>query len=111
MVAAAKKNKKKLQVGFMTERPVILMGEMWRGLLDWMRRDMVPRKLVNPEDLDLVRLSPSIDEAVAIIEAHKLKFDAAREMLILEARRAARAEKDPPPAVESVGDAAKVAPR
>jgi uncharacterized protein (TIGR00730 family) len=95
-----------LQVGFMTERPVILMGEMWRGLIDWMRRDMVPRKLVNPEDLDLVRLAPSINEAVAIIEAHKLKFDASREMLILEARRAARAEKDPPPAVQGVENVA-----
>lgn len=106
-----------LQVGFMTERPVILMGEMWRGLLEWMRRDMVPRKLVNPEDLDLVHLSPSIDEAVSIIEAHKLKFDAAREILILEARRAARAEKDPPLAVErvesveNVANGEKVAPR
>lgn len=96
-----------LQVGFMTERPVILMGDMWRGLLEWMRRDMVPRKLVNPEDLDLVRLSPSIDEAAAIIEAHKLRFDAAREMLILEARRAARAEKDQPPAVENGEKAAR----
>ena len=85
----------------MTERPVVLMGDMWRGLLDWMRRDMVPRQLVNPEDLDLVHLSPSIDEAVSIIKAHKVKFDAAREMLILEARRAARAEKDPPPVVET----------
>ena len=78
---------------------------------------MVPRKLVNPEDLDLVRLSPSIDQAVSIIEAHKVKFDAAREMLILEARRAARAEKDPPPAVqsvesvESVANGEKVVPR
>ena len=36
-----------LQVGFMTERPVVLVGDMWSGLLDWMRRDMVPRKLVN----------------------------------------------------------------
>ena len=50
-------------------------------------------------------------EAVSIIEAHKLKFDAAREMLILEARRAVRAEKDPPPAVESVENGEKVVPR
>src|SRR5215470_8874903 len=76
-----------LQVGFMTERPVVLVGDMWRGLIDWMRREMVPRQLVNEPDVDLVRLSPSLDEAVSIIEAHKLKFDAAREMLILEARR------------------------
>ena len=88
-----------LQVGFMTERPVVLVGEMWKGLLDWMRREMVPRGLVNPEDLDLVKISGSVEEVVGIVEQHKQKFDAAREMFILERRRAARAEQDPPPAV------------
>jgi uncharacterized protein (TIGR00730 family) len=88
-----------LQVGFMTERPVILFGEMWRGLVEWMNREMVPRRLVNPEDLDLVHLSTSIDDSIAMIERHKQKFDSAREMLILERRRADRAEQDPPPAV------------
>ncbi|HEY6148394.1 MAG TPA: LOG family protein [Thermoanaerobaculia bacterium] len=88
-----------LQVGFMTERPVILFGEMWRGLVEWMNREMVPRRLVNPEDLDLVHLATSVDEAIALIERHKQKFDSAREMLILERRRADRAEQDPPPAV------------
>ncbi|MDQ2978921.1 MAG: LOG family protein, partial [Acidobacteriota bacterium] len=53
-----------LQVGFMTERPVILVGDMWSGLLEWMRRDMVPRKLMNAEDLDLVHLSRTLDDAV-----------------------------------------------
>ena len=88
-----------LQVGFMTERPVVLVGDMWQGLLDWMNRDMVPRKLVNPEDLDLVHISESLEDAVAMIEKHKQKFDAARELLILERRRVERAEKDPPSAV------------
>lgn len=88
-----------LQVGFMTERPVILVGDMWSGLLEWMRRDMVPRRLMNPEDLDLVHISPSLDDAVARIERHKQKFDKARELVILEKRRSERAEKDPPPAV------------
>jgi uncharacterized protein (TIGR00730 family) len=88
-----------LQVGFMTERPVILFGEMWRGLVEWMNREMVPRRLVNAEDLDLVHLATSVDEAIALIDRHKQKFDSAREMLILERRRAERAEQDPPPAV------------
>ena len=88
-----------LQVGFMTERPVVLVGEMWSGLLHWMRQEMVPRKLVNSEDLDLVHLSTSLDEAVALVERHKQKFDSARELLSLERRRAERAEKDPNPAV------------
>jgi len=91
-----------LQVGFMTERPVVLMGEMWQGLIDWMRRDMVPRELINSEDLNLVHTVGSIEEAVAWIERHKEKFDLARERLILERRRAARAELDPPRAVAEV---------
>ena len=90
-----------LQVGFMTERPVVLVGEMWRGLIDWMRREMVPRRLVNEEDLDLARLVDSIEEAAAVIDEHKKKFDQAREKLILERRRSARAENDPPPAVSA----------
>ena len=85
-----------LQVGFLTERPVVLVGDMWRGLLDWMRREMVSRSLMDPADLDLVTLAPSIDEAVALIERHKERFDAAREQFILERRRAARAEAGPP---------------
>lgn len=85
-----------LQVGFLTERPVVLVGEMWRGLLEWMRREMVSRSLMDPADLELVTLAPSIDEAVAQIERHKEKFDAAREQFILERRRAARAEAGPP---------------
>jgi uncharacterized protein (TIGR00730 family) len=87
-----------LQVGFMTERPVVLVGEMWQGLVDWMRREMVPRKLINGEDLDLVHLVGSIEEAATWIERHKEKFDQAREKLILERRRAARAIADPAPA-------------
>jgi uncharacterized protein (TIGR00730 family) len=89
-----------LQVGFMTERPVVLVGEMWKGLLEWMGREMIPRRLINPEDLELVYLCSAIDEVVGVIEKHKEKFDAAREMLILERRRAARAKEDPPPAIE-----------
>ena len=90
-----------LQVGFMTERPVVLVGEMWKGLIEWMRREMVPRRLVNEPDLDLVRQVRSIEEAAAAVELHKKHFDLAREQLILERRRASRAEKDPPPAVSA----------
>jgi uncharacterized protein (TIGR00730 family) len=85
-----------LQVGFLTERPVVLVGEMWRGLLEWMRREMVSRRLMNDEDLDLVSLASSIEESVALIERHKKKFDAARERIILERRRAARVANAPP---------------
>jgi hypothetical protein len=83
-------------VGFLTERPVVLVGDMWRGLIEWMRREMLSRQLLNAEDLNLVTLAPSIDEAVEKIERHKMKFDAAREQIILERRRAERAASAPP---------------
>ena len=91
-----------LQVGFMTERPVVLVGEMWRrpARLD-AAGDGVLASSSTAEDLDLVHLSMTIDDAIAMIDRHKQKFDAAREMLILERRRAARAEQDPPPATSS----------
>ncbi len=96
-----------LQVGFMTERPVVLVGDMWRGLLDWMRREMVSRQLVNEPDLDLVYPVSSMDEAVGIIERHKEKFDAARVQIILERRRALRAETSPPAVVGEAAPAAR----
>ena len=92
-----------LQVGFMTERPVVLVGEIWNGLLEWFRRDMVPRGLINDSDLDLVQLVPSVEKAVQLIEHHKRTFDEAREKFILEKRRAERAVKEPPAVVERVG--------
>jgi chorismate mutase len=56
---------------------------------------------MNANDLELVSLVTSIDPAVSKIERHKEKFDAARESIILERRRAARAE-DAAPSVEPV---------
>jgi chorismate mutase len=87
----------------MTERPLVLVGETWKGLLDWLRRDMVPRRLINEPDLDLVQPVDSIAEAAALIERHKAVFDQAREQFILERRRAERAEKDGPPVIAPVG--------
>ena len=85
-----------LQVGFLTERPVVLVGDMWRGLLDWMRHEMVSRRLMDAGDLELVSLATSIDQAIERIERHKERFDAAREQIILERRRASRAESAVP---------------
>jgi hypothetical protein len=86
----------------MTERPVVLVGDLWKGLLDWLRRDVVPRRLINEPDLDLVQPVETIAEAAALIERHKRTFDEARERFILERRRAERAEKDPPAVVAPV---------
>ncbi len=56
-----------LQVKHMKEHPLILVGTMWPGLIDWMRATMVERGLVSPPDFDMIKVVGSGEEAVPII--------------------------------------------
>jgi len=58
-----------LQVKHMKEHPVILVGTMWTGLIDWIGETMVSRGLVSPPDLDVVSIVSSSEEAIPIIRA------------------------------------------
>jgi uncharacterized protein (TIGR00730 family) len=51
--------------------PIILVGsEFWKGLLDWFQSALVPMKLINPEDINLMQV---IDDPDQVLEA-VLKF-------------------------------------
>jgi len=56
-----------LQVKHMKEHPLILVGTMWPGLIDWMRGTMVERGLVSTPDFDVIKVVGSSDEAIPII--------------------------------------------
>jgi uncharacterized protein (TIGR00730 family) len=56
-----------LQVKHMKEHPLILVGTMWPGLIEWMRATMVERGLVSPPDFDVIKVVGSSDEAIPII--------------------------------------------
>jgi uncharacterized protein (TIGR00730 family) len=56
-----------LQVKHMKQHPLILVGTMWPGLIDWMRATMVERGLVSPPDFDVIKVVGSSDEAIPII--------------------------------------------
>lgn len=58
-----------LQVKHMKEHPLILVGTMWPGLIDWIRSTMLERGLVGPNDFDVVNVVGSSDEAIPIIRA------------------------------------------
>ncbi|HSP06987.1 MAG TPA: LOG family protein [Acidobacteriota bacterium] len=66
-----------LQVGYIRNRPLILLGEMWHGLLEWMKKEMEPRSLVYGRELEIARVVSSIDEALLIIKEAKEQFDQA----------------------------------
>ncbi|HVE73125.1 MAG TPA: TIGR00730 family Rossman fold protein [Thermoanaerobaculia bacterium] len=56
-----------LQVKHMKQHPLILVGTMWPGLIEWMRATMVERGLVSPPDFDVIKVVGSSDEAIPII--------------------------------------------
>jgi uncharacterized protein (TIGR00730 family) len=65
-----------LQVKHMKEHPVILVGTMWTGLIDWISETMVSRGLVSPPDLDVVNVVASSAEAIPIIRASYDRYKA-----------------------------------
>lgn len=61
-----------LQVKHMKEHPLILVGTMWPGLIDWLQGSMLERGLVSPSDFDVIKVVSSSDEAIPIIrESHE----------------------------------------
>jgi uncharacterized protein (TIGR00730 family) len=68
-----------LQVKHMREHPLILVGTMWHGLLDWIRETMIERGLVSPPDLDVVRVVETSADAIPIIGASFERFKEEKE--------------------------------
>jgi uncharacterized protein (TIGR00730 family) len=62
-----------LQVHHLERTPLILVGKMWPGLIDWVRDAMLSFEtpLINPEDVDIPVCVADSDEAIAIIRRHK----------------------------------------
>jgi len=57
-----------IQTGKVRNFPVILFGRRyWQGLLDWLRRTMMAEGKIDPEDLDLVVVTDSPEEAVRVV--------------------------------------------
>jgi len=56
-----------VQTGKSRRIPIILVGgDFWRGLMDWMRDKLVGEGMISPTDLDLMQV---IEEPEAIVEA------------------------------------------
>ena len=61
-----------LQVGHLYNVPLILVGPMWSGLLDWARESMTEgdELLADPQDMDIPICVDKAEDAVEIIRAH-----------------------------------------
>ncbi|MFD6857433.1 TIGR00730 family Rossman fold protein [Rhodococcus sp. NPDC060090] len=59
-----------VQTHKITQFPIVLVGtEYWSGLLDWIRTAMLREGKISAEDMDLISVTDSIEEAVQIIVA------------------------------------------
>ncbi|HVT04830.1 MAG TPA: LOG family protein [Thermoanaerobaculia bacterium] len=57
-----------IQVKHIKQHPLILVGDMWDGLIAWMGETMVKRNLVGLGDMDYPRVVSSGDEALLLIK-------------------------------------------
>lgn len=57
-----------------TAFPMILLGSMWRGLIDWLKHHPLEKDLISPEDFDQVYVVETNEEAMEIIEAAHEQF-------------------------------------
>ncbi|MET8141972.1 TIGR00730 family Rossman fold protein [Sphaerisporangium sp. NPDC005288] len=69
-----------VQTRKVTSFPVILMGgEFWGGLLDWIRGTLVKTGKISPEDVNLIQVTDDVDEAVRIIVESDRERNGARQ--------------------------------
>ncbi len=65
-----------MQVEHIDSIPIILMGDMWKGLTNWLKKHPMRKKYFEKKDLDFIFYVNGAKEAMEIIEiAHKAHLD------------------------------------
>lgn len=61
-----------LQVGHLNDTPLVLVGKLWPGLVEWVRNEMLSFEtpLISPEDVDIPVCVADADAAIEIIRKH-----------------------------------------
>ena len=69
-----------LQVHHLEPTPLILVGKLWPGLVEWVRTAMLSFEtpLINAEDVNIPVCVANADEAVAIISRHREEWVAGK---------------------------------
>jgi len=65
-----------LQVRHLRDVPLILVGRMWPGLVEWARASMLSTTppLASADDMAIPRCVPSGDEAIVLIREHRARW-------------------------------------
>lgn len=64
-----------IQVGHLKkDTPLIFVGKMWAGLIEWARESFLKGQLTNPEDLEIPHCVETGEEAIAILKKYHDKW-------------------------------------
>ena len=63
-----------MQVNHINPRPIILMGDMWDDLLDWMKEWPLAEHLMSETDFDHITVCRTVEEVMAILEPKIAEF-------------------------------------
>lgn len=69
-----------LQVRHLHDTPLVFVGKMWQGLVDWSSEWMLRPgfELASPEDMKIPRCVDTADEAISAIREHHVRWLAAQ---------------------------------
>jgi uncharacterized protein (TIGR00730 family) len=56
--------------------PIILLGSMWKGLIEWIKKQPLKNRLLSKEDLNNIFIVNNCQEAIKIIKMAKEEFKA-----------------------------------
>ena len=57
-----------IQVNHISKRPVILLGDMWNGLIEWMKSGPLKKSLIDHSDFDHIKVVQNIDDVVILLK-------------------------------------------
>jgi len=63
-----------IQVQHISERPIILLGGMWEGLIEWMKSEPLKKNLISKNDFKNIIIVKDVDEAIEILRPSITNF-------------------------------------
>ena len=63
-----------IQVSHISERPIILVGKMWTGLLEWMDSEPLNKQLIDKSDFNNIKIVQNVDEVIVLLKPLINKF-------------------------------------
>jgi len=76
-----------VQVEYSCSIPIILVGKVWEGFVDWIKKGPLKNKLLNKEDVDLLYLTKNKNEAMKIIKMAYKEYKSGSKNICLNIRK------------------------